>query len=150
MKLFFDTEFTGLDQEHPKLISLAVVLDNTHFYYAELTDCYTENDCSEWVIQNVLPLLLNKKVYQRSLQQVRNELKQWIENLNKPCDIYSDCPMADVPFLWLLWPKRTDWPSNLNQNVQACYTPPPFSDLIQHNSLDDAKAMFRFDRQMNL
>lgn len=54
--VFLDCEFTNFDQ--PKLISIALVTeDGKHSFYAELTDTYKYADCSEFVIENVLPLL---------------------------------------------------------------------------------------------
>ncbi len=56
MKLFLDCEFTRLNRD-TKLISLALVSEAGHEYYVELTDTYVTEDCSDFVIQNVLPQL---------------------------------------------------------------------------------------------
>lgn len=56
MKLFLDCEFTQLNRE-TKLISLALVPVIGEAFYVELTDTYRVEDCSEYVIQNVLPQL---------------------------------------------------------------------------------------------
>ena len=56
MKLFLDCEFTQLNRD-TKLISLALVSEACHEYYVELTDTYLAGDCSDFVIQNVLPQL---------------------------------------------------------------------------------------------
>ncbi len=56
MKLFLDCEFTQLNRD-TKLISLALVSEAGHEYYVELTDTYVVGDCSDFVIQNVLPQL---------------------------------------------------------------------------------------------
>jgi hypothetical protein len=54
MKLFLDCEFTQLNKD-TKLISLALVSEVGHEFYVELTDTYQVADCSDLVIQNVLP-----------------------------------------------------------------------------------------------
>ena len=56
MKIFFDTEFTGLKSE-PRLISIGFVADSGVTLYIELTDGWVESDCSPWVIEHVLPML---------------------------------------------------------------------------------------------
>lgn len=56
MKLFLDCEFTQLNQS-TKLISLALVSEGGDEFYVELTDTYQVGDCSDFVIQNVLPQL---------------------------------------------------------------------------------------------
>lgn len=53
MKLFLDCEFTQLNQS-TKLISLALVSEGGDEFYLKLTDTYQVEDCSEFVIENVL------------------------------------------------------------------------------------------------
>jgi len=57
MRIFFDTEFTDLCAK-PKLISIGLV-DETgeRTFYAELTDTYEREDCGDFAIEIVLPLL---------------------------------------------------------------------------------------------
>ena len=52
MKLFFDTEFTGLRKD-TTLISIGIVSEDGRKFYAELTD-YNENQCNKWINQNVV------------------------------------------------------------------------------------------------
>jgi hypothetical protein len=56
MNIFFDTEFTGLVSE-PRLMSLGFVADDRRELYIELTDGWSESQCSPWVLQHVMPLL---------------------------------------------------------------------------------------------
>lgn len=58
MRIFFDTEFTGL-HKNTTLISIGLVSANGKRFYAELTD-YDENQCNDWITENVLEhLILN-------------------------------------------------------------------------------------------
>lgn len=60
MRIFLDTEFTDLVGvvHDPALISIGLVTeDGRSSFYVELTNNYTEDVCSYFVIQNVLPLL---------------------------------------------------------------------------------------------
>jgi len=56
LKIFLDCEFTQLNQES-RLISLALVAESGEEFYVELKDTYSVEDCSDFVIQNVLPQL---------------------------------------------------------------------------------------------
>lgn len=56
MKLFFDTEFTGLRKD-TTLISLGIVSEDGKRFYAEFTD-YDESQCNNWIKENVLSNLL--------------------------------------------------------------------------------------------
>lgn len=58
MLLFLDTEFTGLGQRWPRMISIALVSeDGQHEFYAELEAKGYIDKCTPWVKENVLPLL---------------------------------------------------------------------------------------------
>ena len=58
--LFFDTEFTGLHKD-TTLISLGIVSDDGKKFYAEFTD-YDENQCDEWIEENVIKSLVLKPI----------------------------------------------------------------------------------------
>jgi len=52
MKLFFDTEFTGLHKD-TTLISIGIVSEDGRKFYAEFTD-YDESQCNDWIKENVI------------------------------------------------------------------------------------------------
>jgi hypothetical protein len=52
MKLFLDTEFTGLHQD-TTLISLGIVAEGGQTFYAEFND-YSERQITEWIRENVI------------------------------------------------------------------------------------------------
>ncbi len=56
MKLYLDCEFTQLSPV-AKLISLALVAENGKEFYLELLDTWGTQDCSDFVIEIVLPQL---------------------------------------------------------------------------------------------
>lgn len=57
MVLFLDTEFTGLGQRWPRLISIGLVSeDGQHSFYAELPAASFMEKVTPWVRENVLPL----------------------------------------------------------------------------------------------
>ena len=57
-RAYLDTEFTILNQYSYKLISLALVVPQGPELYVELTDAWTESDCSDFVLEIVLPQLI--------------------------------------------------------------------------------------------
>lgn len=58
MKIFFDTEFTGL-HKNTTLISIGLVSEDNRQFYAELID-YDENQCDSWIQENVVNHLYSK------------------------------------------------------------------------------------------
>jgi len=58
MRIFFDTEFTGLSSE-PRLLSVGLVAESGEELYVVFTNGWTEANCSYWVINNILPLFGN-------------------------------------------------------------------------------------------
>ncbi len=56
MKVFFDTEFTGLNSD-PRLLAIGLVAESGQELYFEFSDGWTEDKCSPWVRVNVLPML---------------------------------------------------------------------------------------------
>ena len=120
MKLFLDCEFTQLNRD-TKLISLALVSEAGHEYYVELTDTYVVGDCSDFVIQNVLPQL-NLPVHGQPLVEAQTSMLAFLSNLEGPLDICSDAPDWDWDFFCQLayvdhrWPTHvTNRPANLIQ-----------------------------------
>lgn len=47
MKVFFDTEFTGLHQ-HTTLVSIGMVAEDGRNFYAELTD-FDQTQANDWI-----------------------------------------------------------------------------------------------------
>ena len=63
MKLFFDTEFTGLHKK-TTLISLGIVSEDNKTFYAEFTD-YNKDQVNDWLQINVIDnLYLRSDKYQ--------------------------------------------------------------------------------------
>lgn len=52
MKIFFDTEFTGL-HKNTTLISIGLVDENDRTFYGEFSD-YDKSQCDEWIKENVI------------------------------------------------------------------------------------------------
>lgn len=130
-KVFFDTEFTdliGIIQD-PALISIGLITeDGARTFYAELTDTYTVNQCSDFVRAWVLPLLDapdlpdvldNTAVYARMTAiQCREHLAQWLKQLGN-AELCSDAPTYDWHFVVELFHDHV-WPKELAPVPMSC------------------------------
>jgi hypothetical protein len=114
MKVFFDTEFTGLHQA-TTLISIGLVSESGCTFYAEFTD-YDESQIDEWLQENVihnltlqgesiLSLIQNKEyddygkariIGNKSLIVAR--LEDWLSQF-ETIEMWSDCLAYD----WVLF-----------------------------------------------
>lgn len=113
MKLFFDCEFTGLHQ-HTSLISLGIVAENGHHFYAEHFG-FDRSQVDEWIEKNVIsnldyndgrpgPILIGSNVDMcADLGRIRQCLELWLKHLELPSDemfeIWGDCLAYD----WVLF-----------------------------------------------
>ncbi|MNE28231.1 3'-5' exoribonuclease [compost metagenome] len=111
MKLFLDCEFTQLNQES-KLISLALVAETGEAFYVELTDTYLVEDCSAFVIQNVLPQLDIGR-HGQSLVDAQASLRKFLRGFDDPLEVCSDAPEWDWDFFCQLAYVNHHWPSHV-------------------------------------
>jgi len=112
MLVFLDTEFTGLDQDKPDLISIGLVDETGREFYVELPESHWTVQCNEWVHFNVLPHLWRGD-YVQSEASIRDRLTAWIEDIPDEAMIVTDCPDADFTLLKRL---LQQWPKNLAES----------------------------------
>jgi len=110
--LFIDTEFTGLNQRWPRLISMGLVSeDGQHSFYVELPPESYMDKCSPWVVANILPLLeCGDRVM--GPEQLRQRLSEWICSMGN-VRIVTDAPKFDFAFLRAT---LEPWPANVDPN----------------------------------
>ena len=94
MKVFFDTEFTGLHQ-NTTLISIGLVDENGREFYAELID-YDQTQVDDWLQDNVITNLNGKN--RATTEQLRYDLAKWLSAYDK-VEMWSDCLAYD----WVLF-----------------------------------------------
>ena len=167
MKVYLDTEFTHLfhPTKETKLISIGLVTeDGERSFYAELSDSYDLRDCSDFVIEAVLPLLDApelperidyKNVYAKMTKsQCREHLAYWIAAIQEHVEINSDAPSYDWPLLTDLFHGYA-WPILLFKECRNCYPSSIHEDRYlqaeedlygggiyrRHHALDDVKVM---------
>jgi hypothetical protein len=129
VKLFLDCEFTQLNQ-HTKLISLGLVSEVGDEFYVELTDTYQIENCSDFVIQNVLPQL-NLHRYGMPLEDAQASLSAFLGRIEGQLEICSDAPEWDWEFFCQLAYVGHRWPSHVAN------MPTNLIHLFRHFEADD-------------
>lgn len=94
MKIFFDTEFTGL-QQNTTLMSIGMVDEDGRTFYAELDD-YDTKQVDNWIKLNVLANFKNEGSI--NIGMLKGELIDWLEPYDK-VEMWSDCLAYD----WVLF-----------------------------------------------
>ncbi len=125
MKVFFDTEFTGLHQ-NTTLISIGMVAEDGRELYCELND-YDKTQVDDWIEKNVISNLYNTNPISKS------QLKKTIEAFLEPYDsveIWSDCLSYD----WVLFNDIFGHAFNIPKNVY--YIPFDICTLMKIKGVD--------------
>ncbi|WP_145128164.1 hypothetical protein [Pseudomonas sp. URMO17WK12:I11] len=112
MKIVVDCEFTQLNQ-NTKLISMALVSEEGHELYFELNDSYTTVDCSEFVVERVLPQLIGGS-FLISTELARNKLWNYLAQFDS-VKIMSDAPEWDWEFFCSIAYSQGNWPTNVSK-----------------------------------
>lgn len=151
MLIFLDTEYTGLGQSDPKLISIALVPeDGNNPFYAEIEigDGWTFWDCTEFVRHEVLPLLKGGE-YLATRAELKEQLLEWFSSMPRSVQIACD---SETDFRFLRLVLGEDWPGKLgkcyfdlrplidttvyDQTVQSYYS----AERPPHNAFNDAQS----------
>lgn len=146
VKIFLDTEFTGLHQ-HTSLISIALVADTGEEFYAEFTD-YDKSQLNPWIEANVLNHLeiieegsqtieLTTKV-KGSKDRVTVELEKWLSNFDF-VEIWADVLAYD----WVLFCELFGGAFGIPQNI--FYAPFDLATAFRLNGLIDPQSKYERD-----
>lgn len=135
MKIFFDTEFTGLHQK-TTLISIGLVSEDGREFYAELTD-YDTGQVDEWIRENVINHLFG--AVQTSFfdgefsfgdkTTVKASLEKWLSQFEQ-VEMWSDCLSYD----WVLFCQLFGHTFNIPKNVY--YIPFDIVTLFKLKGID--------------
>lgn len=127
MKIFFDTEFTGLRQ-YTTIISLGMVTEDNRQFYAEFTD-YSVTQCDKWIEENVLenlhtryPSDIQKSNYVPNLHvgsksDISKALEIWLKQFTS-VEFVSDVCHYDFVLLIDIFGSAWDLPKTV---CPACY-----------------------------
>ena len=108
MKVFFDTEFTGL---HAKttLMSIGVVDENGRTFYAELDD-YDKTQVDDWLENNVVENFTGENTM--NMKQLKSALTEWLAVYDS-VEIWSDCLAYDWVLFNSIFGTAFDIPKNV-------------------------------------
>lgn len=112
MRVFFDTEFTGLHQK-TTLISIGLVAENDRSFYAEFND-YNQSQVDDWIRDNVIANLVFPATTEVEFRQegkhvsikhnketIASRLSEWLTAvaIDGGIEMWSDCLAYD----WVLF-----------------------------------------------
>lgn len=153
--IFFDTEFTGLDDPYPFLISLGFAdEEGNRTFYAELEPSEWEYKATLWVWRNVVPHLQQGNAL-LPVEQLGKQLRQWLGAFTEPVELVCDSPEHDwrlvAPLLEPAWPenvarevrrfKSSELAPTLQPAVQEAVRRYHGPDSPAHHALYDALAL---------
>ena len=155
MKIFFDTEFTGL-HKNTTLISIGLIDENNRSFYAEFTD-YDKSQCDDWIKEHVIDNLLyklfdkegepntisifgNKYYAKGDKRYVKNQLTEWLSEYDN-IELVSDVCHYDMVLFIDLFGTAFDLPQNVNP---ACHD--INQDIARYYEISEKEA-FDFSRE---
>ena len=153
MKIFFDTEFTGL-HKNTTLISIGMVDEEGKTFYAEFSD-YDESQCDEWIHNNVIKHLKWAKdgpiedfanIYADcweaygTKEYIKEVLKDWLSRYDE-VELVSDCCHYDMVLFIDIFGTAFDIPNNVNP---TCYD--INQDIASHYRISQKEA-FNISRE---
>lgn len=154
MKIFFDTEFTGL-HKNTTLISIGMIDENKRSFYAEFTD-YDESQCNDWIKENVINHLRRKgthnlymEAYDRinketsivgTKNQIKEKLEDWL-SIYDEVELVSDVCHYDMVLFIDLFGTAFDLPRCINP---ACHD--INQDIARYYEFSEKEA-FDFSRE---
>ena len=164
MRIFFDTEFTGLHQ-NTTLISIGLVSENGYTFYAEFND-YDKSQLNDWLQENVLPYLQFKEVdtaitelnlehhrMKANCQVIAATLADWLAQF-EAVEMWADYPAYDWVLFCDLFSSSLELPKKIPHNpfdlatlLKVTGIDPKVDrktlaelpNLNLHNALDDAE-----------
>lgn len=125
MKIFFDTEFTGLHQS-TTLISIGMIAKDGRELYCELKD-YDKTQIDDWLKDNVIANLHNTNPI--NTEQLRKAIEGFIEPYDN-VEIWSDCLSYD----WVLF--NQIWGHAFNIPKKIYYIPFDICTLFKAKGID--------------
>ena len=144
MKVFFDTEFTGL-HKNTTLISIGLVNEYNETFYAEFSD-YDESQCDDWIKENVInnlqfnnmtndewaeTYIVDQDQHTRvkgDKEFVKYHLEKWLTRYDEEVQLISDVSHYDMVLFIDIFGSAFDIPDNvcaschdINQDIAGFY-----------------------------
>lgn len=125
MKVFFDTEFTGLHQD-TTLMSIGLIDENGRTFYCELDD-YDKSQVDDWIQENVVNNFNGNNV--GNMTYLKDSLTEWLAEYEE-VEIWSDCLAYD----WMLF--NQIWGHAFNIPKHVYYIPFDLCTLFKVKGID--------------
>lgn len=155
MKIFFDTEFTGL-HKNTTLISIGLVDENGRNFYAEFTD-YNKLQCDDWIQENVINNLMfnnfdikgepnttsifgDQTLSKGTKKYIKEQLEKWLLPYDK-VELVSDVCHYDMVLFIDIFGTAWDLPRCINP---ACHD--INQDIARYYELTETEA-FDYSRE---
>ncbi len=143
MKIFFDTEFTGLHKD-TTIVSIGMITEDGKQFYAEFTD-YDSKQCDDWIQANVLEHTLQRNWKKRESVYVENyhlgtkvdigkTLENWLAQFDQ-VEFISDVCHYDMVLLIDLFGTAFEFPG---QCSPSCYD--INQDIAKHYGISQKEA----------
>lgn len=173
MKIYFDTEFTGLKKD-TTLVSIGLITEEGETFYAELTD-YDKSYKDEWFVKNVLDHLLldeeknrrkkkseievytpyeERKIADKTVRGTKNEvsfeLYRWLKSFVTVQLVSDVCHYDMVLFIDLfggafdLLPSITPACHDINQDIAE------FCKITEREAFDKNREKFLLENRVQL
>jgi len=111
MKIFFDTEFTGLYKK-PTLISIGMVAQDGREFYCVLND-YDKTQIDDFVGNHVRSIFQDNN--SKNKKQMRNEIERFIKPYKK-VEFWSDY-LSNHLLDWVLFNQIWEYPYNIPHEI---------------------------------
>lgn len=130
VRIYFDTEFTGIKQ-NTTLISIGLVTDTGEEFYAELTD-YDKSQVDEWIQDNVIANLSGDPDVQCTKEELKEHLTGWLYHVSndRQLEMVSDCLAYDWVLFNDIFGTAFDVPSIVN------YIPTDICTMFRMKGID--------------
>ena len=143
MKIYFDTEFTGL-HKNTTLISIGLISEDNKTFYAEFTD-YDDSQVDAWTKENVTDSLIikdygvNKDTWDETIIKgnktlIRFYLSIWLSQFES-IQLVSDVCHYDMVLFIDIFGTAWDLPKNINP---SCYD--INQDIANYSNISDKDA----------
>lgn len=109
MKIFFDTEFTGLHKD-TNLISIGIVAEDGREFYGELDYYGQDKYIDPWIKENVIKNLDGVNVYNK--QELKDAIEAFLSSYSE-VEVWSDCLAYDWVLFNDIWGGAFDIPKKI-------------------------------------
>lgn len=132
-RAYIDFEFCSLDNVKP--ISMGFVLGDDRHYFEFIE--WTKEECSPWVVENVLPLLDGNPI---STEEIAVRIRDLLSSYDK-VNFVADNRIDHTILLSILGEFKPAW-----RCAQSCFAPRSYPEIVPsglrpHHALDDATAL---------